>query len=308
MGVLMQASPKLVHGEERVFKNQISCLTSTSSVKRWSFQKPLPFPPTPKLETKHRNLVITEAKKKNKSDLHSFSPKPEESTGPFPEAILLKQQNVKEDGKLAPEFADSEEEKLFDFLNLQLESDLKYDRMRHYEVVYMIHEDHAEEVGIVNSKVEGFLKEKKGKIWRVSDWGLRRLAYKIKKAKNAHYMLMNFELEAKWINDFKSLLDKDERVIRHLVIKRDEAITEDCPPPPEFHTVRSDMDDSDDDEDLDYEDDDEDYEDEDEDEEEELDDEGLQETIIIVDEEDAGKDRSSASSSASKKGKERAIA
>lgn len=50
---------------------------------------------------------------------------------------------------------------------------------------------------------------------------------------------MNFELEAKLINDFKSMLDKDERIIRHLVIKRDEAITEDCPPPPEYHTVRA---------------------------------------------------------------------
>lgn len=87
---------------------------------------------------------------------------------------------------------------------------------------------------------------------------MRRLAYKIKKAKKAHYILMNFELDAKWINDFKSLLDKDERVIRHLVIKRDEAITEDCPPPPEFHTLRSGMDDDDEEEDdIDY--DDEDY-------------------------------------------------
>lgn len=83
-----------------------------------------------------------------------------------------------------------------------------------------------------------FLKEKKGKIWRFSDWGLRRLAYKIRKANNAHYILMNFELEAKWINDFKSLLDRDERVIRHLVMKRDKAETEDCPPPPEFPTLR----------------------------------------------------------------------
>lgn len=50
---------------------------------------------------------------------------------------------------------------------------------------------------------------------------------------------MNFELEAKLINDFKSMLDKDERIIRHLVIKRDEAITEDCPPPLEYHTMRA---------------------------------------------------------------------
>jgi hypothetical protein len=50
---------------------------------------------------------------------------------------------------------------------------------------------------------------------------------------------MNFEIESRYINDFKTLLDKDERVIRHLVMKRDEAITEDCPPPPEFHTLRA---------------------------------------------------------------------
>lgn len=83
------------------------------------------------------------------------------------------------------------------------------------------------------------MKEKKGKIWRFSDWGMRRLAYKIQKAKNAHYILMNFELEARWINDFKSMLDRDERVIRHLVIKRDKAETEDCPPLESFFRFSS---------------------------------------------------------------------
>lgn len=71
---------------------------------------------------------------------------------------------------------------------------------------------------------------------------------------------MNFELEAKWINDFKSMLDKDERVIRHLVIKKDRAETEDCPPPPEFGTLRADMNDDEDDDDEEY--DDEDWDDE----------------------------------------------
>lgn len=90
------------------------------------------------------------------------------------------------------------------------------------------------------------MKEKNGKIWRFSDWGLRRLAYQINKAKKAHYILINFELAANWINDFKNMLDKDERVIRHLVMKRDRAETEDCPPPPEFHALRAGTDDDDD--------------------------------------------------------------
>lgn len=38
-----------------------------------------------------RGLVVAGAKKKkNKVDSHSFSPSPEEATGPFPEAVLLK--------------------------------------------------------------------------------------------------------------------------------------------------------------------------------------------------------------------------
>lgn len=210
-----------------------------------------------KLSRSLRKSVIVEAKKKNKkekTDTHSFVPKPDEATGPFPESVLLKEKKVNKDGRLLPEFADAEEEELFEYLNLQLESDLNMERMRHYEVVYLVHEDNVEEVDSVKSRIEGFLREKKGKIWRLNEWGLRRLAYKIKKAKNAYYILMNFELEAKWINDFKSMLDKDERVIRHLVIKRDEAITEDCAPPPEFHTLRSDMDDDDGEEDdeMDY--------------------------------------------------------
>jgi len=140
---------------------------------------------------------------------------------------------------VAPEFADAEEEKLYDFLNIQLESDLNLKRMRHYEVVYLIHEDRVEEVEDGVSKVQDFVREKKGRIWRLNNWGLRRLAYKIKKATHANYILMNFEIESRYINDFKTLLDKDERIIRHLVMKRDEAITEDCPPPPEFHTLRA---------------------------------------------------------------------
>ncbi|QHO28630.1 30S ribosomal protein [Arachis hypogaea] len=156
---------------------------------------------------------------------------------------------------------------LFEALMLELDSDTSVDQMRHYEIVYLIHEKHEEQVAAVNEKIQG----------------MRRLAYKIKKAKNAHYILMNFELDAKYINKFKTILDQDERVIRHLVIKRDEAITEDCPPPPEFHTLRAGADDDYDDEGYETEYD----EDFDDDWDGEDDDDG---EIIIVDDDDDGRD------------------
>lgn len=128
-------------------------------------------------------------------------------------------------------------------------------------------------------------------MWRFSDWGMRRLAYKIQKASHAHYILMNFELEAKWINDFKSMLDKDERVIRHLVMKRDKAETEDCPPPPEFHTMHASTDD-DNEEDMD------DYDDYDEDDLEGEDDIDMEmnddfDGVIVVDTDDDVDDKNS---------------
>ncbi|XLS66132.1 hypothetical protein HN51_026106, partial [Arachis hypogaea] len=178
---------------------------------------------------------------------------------------------------------------------------------RHYEIVYLIHEKHEEQVAAVNEKIQVgrhcYEKEKErkkkplnilyplqgnigssicSKELRVVK-RMRRLAYKIKKAKNAHYILMNFELDAKYINKFKTILDQDERVIRHLVIKRDEAITEDCPPPPEFHTLRAGADDDYDDEGYETEYD----EDFDDDWDGEDDDDG---EIIIVDDDDDGRD------------------
>ncbi|CAB4293094.1 unnamed protein product [Prunus armeniaca] len=255
---------KLVHGNGSS-RNQISSLEFANGYSSFSSRRPVT---SQKLSVGRRKSVIVGAKKNNnkeekkKNDNHSFVSKPDEATGPFPEAVLLKEKKVQEDGKLLPEFADAEEEKVYEYLKLQLQSDLNEERMRHYEVVYLINEKHVEEVGSVKEKIEGFLREKKARIWRVSDWGMRRLAYQIKKAKNAYYILMNFEIEAKWINDFKTMLDKDERVIRHLVMKRDEAITEDCPPPPEFHTVGAGTDsDEEEEEDMEY--DDEEYGDED---------------------------------------------
>ncbi|KAJ8445728.1 hypothetical protein Cgig2_026055 [Carnegiea gigantea] len=185
-----------------------------------------PISPEKLLLRRTRRPLVVEAKKGNEKEnknknskpgTHSFGLKQDETTGPFPEAVLLKEKKVKEDGRVLPEFADAEEEELFEFLNLQLESDLNLEEMRHYEVVYLIHQDHKDEVEAVNSKIQDFLREKQGRVWRFSDWGMRRLAYKIKKATHARYILMNLELPAQWTDEFKSMLDKDERVIRHLV-------------------------------------------------------------------------------------------
>jgi ribosomal protein S6 len=91
-----------------------------------------------------------------------------------------------------------------------------------------------------------FIAEKKGKVWRLNDWGLRRLAYKIKKASKANYLLMNIEISSQAINELNTLLEKDERVIRHMCITQKEAITAASEPPPDYFPEESEAGDDDD--------------------------------------------------------------
>lgn len=198
-----------------------------------------------------RRSVVSRAKKSAK-DKHSHVPLSDESYGPFPEAVLLKKKDTQRTNEAFPDFEDDNEEELLTSLEIQLESAMDFKTARHYEIVYLIHEDNADEVQEVVSKVKDFVEEKRGKIWRLNDWGMRRLAYKIKKAKNANYILMNIEMGSEHINDLKTLFDQDERIIRHLVVKQKKAITEDCPPPPEFKSYSTLTDEEDMDEGPDY--------------------------------------------------------
>jgi ribosomal protein S6 len=115
------------------------------------------------------------------------------------------------------------------------------------------------------SLLAAFVAEQKGKIWRVNDWGLRRLAYKIKKNDRANYVLMNIEMKAAAINELNTMIEKDERVIRHMCISQKEAHTEDTVPPPNYYCDSADGTEAQEEDDFD---DDEEEEDEDDEEEE----------------------------------------
>ncbi|MCO5557347.1 hypothetical protein L7F22_010910 [Adiantum nelumboides] len=139
-------------------------------------------------------------------------------------------------------------------LDLLFETDQMLKIARHYEVVLLVHEDHVNQLQDIIQKVKDFIEEKKGKIHRLNDWGIRKLAYKIKKARRANYILMNIQIDAQEIEEFKFLLDKDERVIRHLVITMKKAETVETVPPPEYTTIRDEedlVDEDDDEEELD---------------------------------------------------------
>jgi small subunit ribosomal protein S6 len=66
----------------------------------------------------------------------------------------------------------------------------------------------------------------KGKIHRLEDWGRRQLAYPIQHLAKAHYVLMNIECDADVLNELESGFRFNDAVLRHLIMKREDAVTE----------------------------------------------------------------------------------
>jgi len=101
--------------------------------------------------------------------------------------------------------------------------------MRHYEIVFLVHPDQSEQVPGMIDRYRATIEGDGGKIHRLEDWGRRLLAYPIQKIHKAHYVMMNIECGQKTLDELESAFRFNDAVIRNLIIRRDEAITEESP-------------------------------------------------------------------------------
>ena len=98
--------------------------------------------------------------------------------------------------------------------------------MRHYEIVFLVHPDQSEQVNAMVERYTKLIEEDGGKMHRLEDWGRRQLAYPIDKIHKAHYILMNVECSAKALEELTENFRYNDAVIRNMVMRRDEAVTE----------------------------------------------------------------------------------
>ncbi len=98
--------------------------------------------------------------------------------------------------------------------------------MRHYEVVFMVHPDQSEQVPAMIERYKSLIEGGEGKIHRLEDWGRRQLAYAIDNLVKAHYVLMNVECGQKVLTELVDGFRFNDAVLRHMVIAREEAVTE----------------------------------------------------------------------------------
>ena len=101
--------------------------------------------------------------------------------------------------------------------------------MRHYEIVFLVHPDQSEQVPAMINRYKETVTSGQGNIHRAEDWGRRRLAYMINDVHKAHYVMLNIECDLTVLREIENNFRFNDSILRHLVIRRKEAITEQSP-------------------------------------------------------------------------------
>jgi small subunit ribosomal protein S6 len=96
--------------------------------------------------------------------------------------------------------------------------------MRHYEIVFIVHPDQSEQVPAMIERYRSNITTRGGSVHRLEDWGRRQMAYPIQKVHKAHYVLMNIECDQETLEELEHGFKFNDAVLRHLTIKRDDAV------------------------------------------------------------------------------------
>ena len=95
--------------------------------------------------------------------------------------------------------------------------------MAYYESVLVFRQDLTEpQVKEKAAKFSEIIKELGGNVKSTEFWGLKNLAYIIRKNRKAHYVMLNIELDGSQINELERRARIDEDVIRFLNVRVDE--------------------------------------------------------------------------------------
>ena len=89
-----------------------------------------------------------------------------------------------------------------------------------YETVFVTRQDlTVDDVDNLSDKLSKIVTERNGKIVSKEYWGLKNLAYKIKKNSRGHYVLLNINSDFDAIAEVKRVMGFDENIIRSAIFK-----------------------------------------------------------------------------------------
>ena len=92
-----------------------------------------------------------------------------------------------------------------------------------YETIYIINPE-VEEQGIKElvGKFNTLIETEGGKVSETQEWGLKRLAYPIKKKEQGYYVLVNFEAKPESIVELERVYKITDSVMKFITVRKDE--------------------------------------------------------------------------------------
>lgn len=90
-----------------------------------------------------------------------------------------------------------------------------------YEFPFILRQDIAtSDIKKINDKLKSIISDNGGNVLKEEYWGLRTLAYPIKKSKKGHYVMMIFEIATdKAMHELKRMVGLSDDIIRSVILK-----------------------------------------------------------------------------------------
>lgn len=92
--------------------------------------------------------------------------------------------------------------------------------MAFYESVFIARQDlSTQQVEALTEQMAGVVANNGGKVAKTEQWGLRSLAYRIKKNRKGHYTQLTLDAPAQAVNELERQLRLNEDVLRSLTVR-----------------------------------------------------------------------------------------
>ena len=89
-----------------------------------------------------------------------------------------------------------------------------------YETVFIARQDMTPaQVDELTTSLSKIITDGEGKIEKTDNWGLRSLAYRIKKNRKGYYVLMNIDAPAPAVLEMERVIRLNEDVLRHMTVR-----------------------------------------------------------------------------------------
>ncbi len=97
--------------------------------------------------------------------------------------------------------------------------------MRHYETTYILRPNLGEDqFNEIIDRTNAIITNDEGAIICLDRWGMKRLAYEIKKEVQGFYVYLNYAAPGKTVDEIERIFRIDDRVLRYLTIKLNDSM------------------------------------------------------------------------------------